>query len=170
MKTRIKKWRSKYWDARAAREKRFIASSAAIVLPLLYFFLLWQPAHRAVPKLLDTVPTLKAESVRLSIQAAEIAELQHRPQLAAFDATSLKSTLEESAQRHRIESLSVSLDAQDTNSVRVNCASMAFAAWIAWLRELEQEQHIRATSVSVSALPQSGMVKINALLTNSYAQ
>jgi type II secretory pathway component PulM len=42
--------------------------------------------------------------------------------------------------------------------------------WIKWLRELEQEQHVRADAISISVLPEVGMVKISATLSNGFNQ
>jgi type II secretory pathway component PulM len=43
---------------------------------------------------------------------------------------------------------------------------VSFEQWLRWLRALQQEQHIRADSLSVAMLPQPGMVKISATLIN----
>ncbi len=166
MKTRWKELRSKHWNSRSTQERRTLFIAFTLLLPIVYYFLLWQPAHRAVAKLHTTLPALQAQSLKLKDQAAEIDALRHRPQLAALDATALKSSIEESALRHQLHTSITSLDAQEPNGVRITCNAISFASWLGWLRDLQQEQHIRIGSISVSALPQAGMVKISATLTN----
>lgn len=170
MKTRWQELRSKYWETRPVQDRRAIMLAAVVLLPVIYYFLLWQPAHHAVSKLHDSIPVLQAQLVKLTGQAAEAEALRHRPQLAALDAVALKSGIEESAQRHQLRTAIGSLEVQEPNSVRITCDAISFFAWLNWLRDLQQEQHIRAEAVSISALPQSGMVKINATLSNGNAQ
>ncbi len=170
MKTRWQELRSKHWSSRPAQERRMIVWAAAVLLPVVYYFLLWQPAHRAVAKLHDTLPVLQAQAAKLTDEAAEVDALRHRPQLAALDAAALKTSVEESAQRHQLRAAINTLEMQEPNGVRVACDAIAFTAWLGWLRDLQQEQHIRADSISISALPQSGMVKISATLSNGNSQ
>ncbi|TAJ77824.1 MAG: type II secretion system protein M [Gallionellaceae bacterium] len=170
MKTRWQELRSKHWSGRPAQERRMIVWAAAVLLPVVYYFLLWQPAHRTVAKLHETLPVLQAQAAKLNDEAAEVDALRHRPQLAALDAAALKTSVEESAQRHQLRTAINTLEIQESNGVRVTCDAISFTAWMAWLRDLQQEQHIRADSISISALPQTGMVKISATLSNGNVQ
>lgn len=166
MKTRWQELRAKHWHSRPPQDRRALALMALLLLPLIFYFLLWQPAHRAVAKLHESVPALQAQALKLKDQAAEIEALRHRPQLAVLDAATLKSGIEESANKHKLRAAINTLDAQEPNGVRITCDAVSFAAWLAWLRDLQQEQHIRADSISISTLPQAGMVKISATLIN----
>ena len=166
MKTRWQEFLSKCWRTRALRERQLITVAAIFLLPLIFYFLLWQPAHQAVAKLKVSLPVLQAQSIKLNQNAAEIAVLRHRPQVAALDSMALKLSVEQSAAKHQL-SISISpVTSQDLAVIRITGDSISFASWLTWLRELEQEQHIRAESVSVSALPQAGLVKISATLSN----
>lgn len=166
MKTRWQELRTKHWSGRPAQERLLLLWAAAIILPIVYYTVLWEPAHRAVAKLHTTLPALQAQHIKLNDQAAEVEALNHRPQLSALDVTALKSSIEASAQRHQLRSLINSLEVQEPNGIRIAIDSIAYVELIAWLRELQQEQHIRADSLSISALPQAGMVKISATLVN----
>lgn len=170
MKTRLQQLRNQHWNNRPAQERRTILLGAIVLIPILYYFLLWQPAHQALAKLHTVVPVLQAQAARLTEQAAEVEALRHRPQLAALDAVALKTSVDESAQRHQLRAAITTLEIQEPGSVRIACDSISFAAWLNWLRDLQQEQHIRADSVSVAALPQSGMIKVSATLNNGSAQ
>lgn len=170
MKTRWQELRDKHWSPRPAQERRTILLAVIVLTPILYYFMLWQPAHQALAKLHVSVPVLQAQSAKLTEQAAEVEALRHRPQLAALDAQALKTSVEESAQRHQLRAAITTLEIQEPNGVRIACDAISFAAWLNWLRDLQQEQHIRADSVSIAALPQSGLVKVSASLNNGSAQ
>jgi general secretion pathway protein M len=170
LKTRWQELRTKYWSNRPAQERRVIAIVSILFLPFVYYFLLWQPAHVAVSKLHSTLPVFQAQATKLQDQAAEIDNLRHRPVLVSLDTQALKSSISESATRHQLSAFITSLEVQEPNAVRITCEAISFAMWIKWLRELEQEQHIRADAISISALSQAGMVKISATLSNGINQ
>lgn len=170
MKTRWQELRARHWGRRSAQERRMITVASVLLFPVVYYFLLWQPAHHAVAKLNSMLPTLQAQYTKLLAHAAEVDTLRHRPQLAALDTMALKSSIEDAAVRHHLRASITSLEAQEPNGLRITCDAVSFATWLAWLRELQQEQHIRADSVSISALPQTGMVKISATLVNGIVQ
>lgn len=166
MKARWPEFRKRYWDGRAARERRFIVFSALVLGPLAAYWLLWQPAHSASAKLRAAAPALRAQAEQVRAQAAEADMLRHRPRPATLDADALKLAVEASATRHRLRDALSTLDAVEPRSVRITLASVSFEQWLGWLRDLQREQHIRANSLSITALPQTGMVKASATLTN----
>lgn len=170
MNARWLELKKRYWDSRAARERQALSLAALILLPLFAYMMLWQPAHSAVKKLHASVPAMRAQAARLTAQANEVARLRHLPQPAVLDASTLKETVETVAENHQLRDAFSTIDAQEPNAVRITLASVSFEQWLRWLRELQQEQNVRADSVNIVALPQAGMVKISATLTNGGAQ
>jgi general secretion pathway protein M len=170
MKANWLTYKKRYWDSRPAREQKVLKLAAWISAPVLVYFVLWLPAHNAVQKLRVSVPVMHMEAERLRNQAGEVEMLRHRPKPALLDAVALKSTIEDSALRHNLREAISTLDLQQPNAVRIAFASVSFEQWLRWLRALQQEQHIRADSVSVASLPQVGMVKISATLINGGTQ
>jgi general secretion pathway protein M len=170
MKTRWLKFRKSNWDLRSAQERTLLKIFTLALLPLLIYFVLWQPAHNAVAKLHVSVPYVRMAAETLRAQAGEVEMLRHRPKLALLDAAAIKATIEDSVSRNNIREAISTLDVQLPNAVRISFSSVSFDLWLRWLRELQQEQKIRADSVSLVMLPQSGMVKISATLVNGAAQ
>lgn len=166
MKTRWAEFKVKYWRSRALRERQMISVAAAVLSPIVFYFLLWQPAQQAVAKLKISLPVLQAQALKLNENAAEVAALRHRPQVAALDPLAFKSNVEQSAAKHQLAISITPFASQDLSAIRITSDSISFAAWLGWLRELEQEQHIRVESTSISPLPQAGMVKMSATLSN----
>jgi len=166
MKARWQAFKKLHWDTRAASERRALALGTLLLSPVVAYFLLWQPAHLATAKLRISVPALRVQAAHLRTQSAEAESLRHLPHPAVLDANALKTAIEESAVRHQIRNAISSLDAQPPNAVRITLVAVSFEQWLSWLRSLQQEQHIRAESVGIAALPQTGMVKINVTLSN----
>ncbi len=170
MKVRWLAFKKRYWDGRAAQERRAIAIGALILSPVVAYFMLWQPAHVANAKLLASIPAMRTQAAHLRTQAVEAETVRHLPHPAVLDANALKAAIEESAVRHQLRGAISSLDAQPPNVVRMTLDSVSFEQWINWLRSLQQEQHIRVASTGIAPLPQSGLVKINATLINGGAE
>lgn len=170
MKSAWQEFKSKNWDSRSAQERKVLKLLGWAMTPMLIYFVLWQPARLAVKRLHTSVPVMHMEAERLRMQAGEVEMLRHRPKPALLDAVAMKSTIEDSASRHSLREAISTLDLQEPSAVRISFASVSFEQWLRWLKALQQEQHIRADSVSVAMLPQTGMVKISATLINGGTQ
>jgi general secretion pathway protein M len=166
MKARLQKLREQHWENRAPNERKLIAIGALITLPLLSFFLLWQPAHESVAKLHTRLPQLRIQNEQMHQASVTIEDLRHRPQLATMDSLAVKTAIEESAIRHQLRAAVTTLDLHEPNGVRITLTSVSFAKWLIWLRELQQTQHIRIESVAITPLAEPGLVAVRATLTN----
>jgi general secretion pathway protein M len=164
MKAYLNALHLQHWQARPKNERRTILIGAALVLPLLVYLLLWQPAHNAVAHLRESLPKLRVQVQQMNQASAQIATLRHHPQLVVMNALAVKSAIEESATRHQLALTTVT--AQEPNGVRITIAAISFEKWLIWLRELQQLQHIRIDSAAITLLTEPGMVAIHATLTN----
>lgn len=170
MKANWLAFKKSYWDSRTEQERKFLKIAAWVLTPVMIYLLLWQPAHSEVKKLKVSVPSMYKDAERLRSQAEDVEMLRHRPKPALLDAIALKSAVEDSATRNGLRDAISTLDLQQPNAVRISFVAVSFAEWLRWLRTLQQEQHIRADSASVSMLSQPGMVKISATLINGGTQ
>jgi general secretion pathway protein M len=163
MKKRIAQLKALYWDTLSATEQKTILRSAWILLPLLMYGLLWQPAHEALPKLQAALPQLRAQADQMQALAGQAQSLRQQAQLAVLDSDALKVAVEKSATSANLPLLVVP---GEQNSVRISADSIAFAQWLQWQHTLESTQHIRVASAMLVASPEPGMVKVQATLTN----
>jgi general secretion pathway protein M len=163
MKALIAKYKARHWDALSATEQKTILRGSWILLPLLMYGLLWQPAHEALPKLQAALPRLRAQADQMQALAGQAQSLRQQAQLAVLDSDALKTAVEKSAQAAGLPLVVVP---GEQNSVRISAESIAFARWLQWQHTLETTQHIRVASAMLVASPESGMVKLQATLTN----
>ncbi|MDR2195384.1 MAG: type II secretion system protein M [Gallionellaceae bacterium] len=170
MNARWQTFKKNVWDSRSAQERRTLMIAAWILVPLLAYAVLWYPAHTAVNKLRVEIPAMRAQAAHMRVEAEEAAALRHAPQPALLDAAALKTAIEESAARHQLRAAITSLDAQPPHAVRITLDAVSFEQWLAWLRSLQSEQHVRADSLVITALPQTGAVKVSATLVNGGSQ
>ncbi len=163
MKNRIAQLKASHWDTLSATEQKTILRSAWILVPLLMYGLLWQPAHEALPKLQAALPQLRAQADQMQALAGQAQSLRQQPQLAVLDSDALKIAVERSAKEANLPLLVVP---GEQNSVRISADSIAFAQWLQWQHTLESAQHIRVASAMLVASPEPGMVRVQATLTN----
>jgi len=166
MNAYLKTLRQQHWDTRALQERRAILLGLSIALPLLCYFLLWQPAHVAVGKLHTRLPQLRMQSEQIRQAVKQVEELRHRPRLAVMDAQAVKTAIEESATRHPLFTELATVTAQEPNGARITLTAVSFEKWLIWLRELQTSQHLRVDSIAITQLADPGMVAIRATLTN----
>ncbi len=163
MKELIAQLKTKHWDALSASEQKTILRGAWVLLPLLMYGLLWQPAHVALPKLQAALPQLRAQAEQMQSLAAQAQSLRQQAQPAVLDSDALKTAVEKAAQAANLPLLVVP---GEQNSVRISADSIAFAQWLQWQHTLESTQHIRVASAMLVASPEAGMVKVQATLSN----
>ncbi len=155
--------KARHWDNLSAAEQKTVRRGAWVLLPLLAYGLLWQPAHEALPGLRAALPRLRAQADQMQQLAGQAQTLRQQAQLAVLDSDALKVAVERSAQAANLPLL---VTPGEQNSVRISAENIAFAQWLTWLHALEGTQHIRVSSALLVAAPEPGVVKVQATLTN----
>jgi len=163
MKNKFLQLKALHWDTLSATEQKTILRGSWVLLPLLMYGLLWQPAHEALPKVQAALPHLRAQADQMQSLAGQAQSLRQKAQLAVLDSDALKTAVEKSAKEANLPLLVVP---GEQNSVRISAESLAFARWLQWQHSLELNQHIRVSTAMLVASPEPGMVKVQATLTN----
>ncbi|ADE10730.1 type II secretion system protein GspM [Sideroxydans lithotrophicus] len=167
MKALLARLKARHWDVLGATEQKTVIRGAWILLPLLMYGLLWQPAHQALPKLQTALPQLRAQAAQMQSLAGQVQSLRQQAQPAVLDSDALKIAVEKAASE---ANLPLQIVPGEPNSVRISADSIAFAQWLQWQRSLEQTHHIRVSSAMLVATTETGMVKVQATLTNGADQ
>ncbi len=167
MKARLADLKAAHWDTLSAAEQKTIRRGAWVLLPLLAYGLLWQPAHEALPKLQASLPALRAQAGQMAMQAGEVQDLRQRAQLAVLDSNALKSVVERSASE---SGLSLIVTPGEQNSVHISAEELSFEQWLQWLHAVERSQHVRVATAMLSASQAPGKVKVQATLINGAEQ
>ena len=167
MKALFDKLKARHWDTLSATEQKTILRGAWILLPLLMYGLLWQPAHQALPKLQEALPRLRAQADQMQSLAGQAQSLRQKAQLAVLDSDALKIAVEKSAQA---AGLPLQVVPGEQNSVRISADSISFAHWLQWQHALELNQHIRVSTVDAGSIARTGHGQVQATLTNGADQ
>jgi len=154
------------WAALNAGEQRALKWGAAILSPLLFFWLLWQPAHSGVERLQKSMPLMRAQSAQVQAQAIEVQTLRQGVRPALLEGAALHRLVVAGAEAAGWYAPVLVIDPVDKNEVRIHAEVIDFAHWLRFLRELERDHHIRVDSMTVTVALTPGLVGVNAVLGN----
>ena len=146
------------WSSRSPRERVAMALVAAWAAAILYAWLL-HSAGTGRDRLHASLPTLRAQAARLNAQAIEYLRLQ-AVQAPPASRTDLRTLLQAAAGEARIAAAIVSMDAIDSNQVKVVFGALPFADWLAWVAALRSQQ-VRIDQCRIEALSTPGLVSIS---------
>ncbi len=158
MKARLRK----LWESRSPRDRVLIAILAAVVAAVLYLWLA-QSAQRARTQLDASLSVLRAQSIRLDLDATELERVRAMP-LPPAAQTDLRTLIQTRLEAAGLARALVRIDAPDANQVQVVFGAVAFAEWLAWVAGLQAER-IRLDSGRIEALSTPGMVGVTATFT-----
>ena len=157
----------KLWESRSPRDRVAIAVLAAVVGAVLYLWLV-HSAYRARAQLGSSVSALRAQTLRLDADAAEVERLRAAPALPAVQ-TDLRALVQAQVGAAGLTRALQRIDAPEANRVQLVFGSVAFADWLAWVATL-QGQHIRLDTGRIEALTTPGLVGTTATFTRAKPQ
>jgi general secretion pathway protein M len=157
----------KIWEARSPRDRVLIAILAAVVATVLYFWLM-QSAQRARTQLGASLSDLRAQAIRLDLDATELARVRAMP-VPPEAQTDLRTLVQARAETAGLARALVRIDAPEANQVQVVFGAVAFTEWLAWVASLQAER-IRLDTGRIEALSTSGMVGVTATFTRAKPQ
>ncbi len=163
MKARLRK----LWESRSPRDRVLIAILAAVVAAVLYLWLA-QSAQRARTQLDASLSVLRAQSIRLDLDATELERVRAMP-LPPAAQTDLRTLMQTRAEAAGLARALIRIDAADANQVQLVFGAVSFAEWLAWVASLQAER-IRLDTGRIEALSTPGMVGITATFTRAKQQ
>ena len=154
-------WTS-FWEARNARERSVLTMAGGLLLLLLVWLWLIDPALQGRAQLKKTLPALHAQLAQLQALTKEAAALPAASSSANSAGTPSVSTpslsrplLESSLARKGIKAQTLEINGE---LVRMKLSGVSFAALIAWLGEMQAAAQLAVNDATVVALTQSDKV------------
>jgi type II secretory pathway component PulM len=156
-----------WWLACAPRERRTIAALIAI-LAIALFAWLAHSIQKSRAELRNTIPALRARADLVNQQAAEFERLRAAPG-ATVSPADLRSLVQGSTGTAGLSRAVTSIEAFDTDHVKIVFGAVAFADWLGWVAGLETLR-IQIESCRIEALSVPGTVSITAALVRPRLQ
>lgn len=151
-----------FWRRLSASEQAIMGGGAGLLLIILLVFYVWQPLEKERTRLRASLPGLRVEAQQMRVDAVTVPKLKSTTKPAPL-AGGLREIVEQAASGHRLQ-LS-QLDPEANGKLNIMLAAVPFDAWVKWLAILQAQQSIRLDTCRVEALPQPGMVKVQAVLS-----
>jgi general secretion pathway protein M len=140
----LRRW-SVLWQRRKLRERRVLLVSSLLLLVVIGWLGVVEPALLARQTLLQQVPELRAQLARLQSLAREVADL---PTVAPAAGLLSQQVLEQSLTAAGLKAQQIRVSEQE---VTLNFSDVSFASLAAWLQQVQQEQQLSVTEATVSA-------------------
>ena len=150
-----------FWAERSGRERTVLLGALSVALAAALYAFLWEPGLAARKSLSETLPRLRAQLEDMRLQREEIMALR-RALGAGPRSGDLGDLLRASAAQSPIAASLERTDALPNGGVLVLAAPVSFAAWLAWVENLQRELGVRLEACRVSALEQPGLVRVEA--------
>ncbi|HWA37954.1 MAG TPA: type II secretion system protein GspM [Burkholderiales bacterium] len=150
------------WRSATARERTFLAAGAIAFAVAALYALLWEPGIVAIRSLSRQLPRLEAQIEEMHALRGEIAALRDglKPDRAPRSAALLQATLEADP----LVRATIRMQWRGESRVSLEAAAIEFDRWIGLVSRLQRELGVRMEQCTIAALPQPGMVKMEAVL------
>ena len=151
------------WRTLQPRERIVLSGGGTLALIMLGYALFWAPLQRDLSHLRVAVPKERAQLLQMRAQVREVAALRARAP-AAGNNSNLLSTLERSAQEHKLRQYITRMEPDPVNGVRVSLDAVAFSALLQWLADLQRQSGVRADTATIAAQADTGIVNARLVL------
>jgi len=152
---------SAWWSERTPRERRVLRAIAALLAGLVALFV-WVDSERTRARLNAELPRLRASIAALERDAAEVQRLRALP-VAPTGAPSPLATL--ATNGGGLQGAQIAI--LDERRVKVTGGDVGFGLLLEWLRNAQATHGMRVESARLDALPTTGRVRAELLLTRT---
>lgn len=156
----MKELLSIWWRQRAPRERALIGWGGAALLLALAYAYVWLPVAGERHKLQAALPALRAAAAAVRMQAEEAGRLKAALAPPVSGAALLAAVRQAAGEGGNAPQLTL-LDEKRVNLV---WPAVSFDAWLNLLAALQAGPHVRLESATLAALPESGGVRVQAVL------
>ncbi|MBP0631906.1 MULTISPECIES: type II secretion system protein M [unclassified Cupriavidus] len=150
-----------FWSARNPREQAILAGGAAVLVLVIGYTLLWEPAAEGRQRLARSLPQMRADLAEMETLAQEARGLKATP-APALRGDALTQALQDSLGQHGLKA--TRLAAAADNNVQVQLDKVPFGAFSSWLQDVRQQQRMKVIDARVVYVGATALVNVSATL------
>lgn len=150
------------WRERTLRERAVLAILAAVLLALLGYALLWQPASDNIGRLQQELPLMRSEWARMQAMAAEVAASRHRTAAVVPTGADLQAALQQSLQEMGLSAQK--LATRPDGRITLEWHDAPFSRMADWLDQARQKWQVRVVEGHVERTLHPGNVSAHLVL------
>ena len=140
----------------------------SVILTAMLYLSLATSADNARSRLQASVPPLQAQAQKFDEHASEYERLRGTTAIPADDGD-LRALVQAQADAAGLSRTLTSIDTLDADQVQVVFNDVPFAQWLTWIAAMQLQQ-VRLGSGRIHALPEPGIVNVQATLTRTAAE
>ncbi len=144
-----------FWQERTLRERRILAVGGGLLLLVLVWLLLIDPALQGRAQWQQTLPSLRADYAQMQALAQQAA---NAPEPTPAGPMPARDELERSLAGHGLKPQSLTVG---DDQVRLVLSDVSFAALVDWLRQMQREVQLVVTEAGVTARDRVDRVDAN---------
>lgn len=137
-----------FWAERAPRERSVLALGAALLLLVVVYLVLVEPAWTGIARLERSLPQMRTNAAELESLLSEVRSLRTRAGVASVSAGEARGAIDTSLARSGVKAARV-IPLSD-GDMQMTFSDVPFAHWAPWLAGIERELGARATAVTVT--------------------
>jgi general secretion pathway protein M len=137
-----------FWAERAPRERSILMVGGILLLAVIAYLILVEPAWTGIARLERSLPQQRANAAELEALLAEVKSLKARPAVATMSATDARGALEGSLSKAGLKATRI-VPLSD-GDIQLTFSDVPVSKWAPWLASIERELGARSTAVTVT--------------------
>ncbi len=157
-------WRERFdafWNARDPREQTILGGGALVLVLIIGYLVLWEPASVGRDRLMRNLPAQRADLAEMETLAQEARSLQASP-APSLRGDALTQALQDSLGQHGLKA--TRLAPTGDNAVQVQLDKAAFGAVAGWLQDVRAQQRLKVADARISYVGATALVNVTATL------
>lgn len=150
-----------YWRTRSLREKQFMALGASLIIAVILAFYVIAPLGKERTRVRAALPALRLEAAAFDAAALEVNRLKPLAS-APVQNSDMRTALRDSATSMQIDSGTLAITEGGPGRARISLSRVPFSRFASWVDALQRNHKLRLNSALIRALPESGMVTVEA--------
>jgi general secretion pathway protein M len=156
---RLREW----WEARVPRERAIIAAGAAALVIGIAWAYIWEPLAADRSRLVDVMPRLRMQAVRVAAQGAEVDQLRAAAR-ARGPSASPQGAVDETMKAMGLAGVVTSVTSLGEGRVQVALRPVSFDSLMGAVAQLAEKHGMAVDALTVKAAGEPGKVQVDNLV------
>jgi general secretion pathway protein M len=137
-----------FWAERAPRERMILGVGGTVLLIVVLYLVLIEPAWSGIGRLERSLPQQRAQAAELDALLGEVKAMKSRPQVAMVSPSEVKGAIETSLARSGLKA--ARMVPLSDGDMQLTFANVPYGTWASWLAGIERELGARTISLVVT--------------------
>jgi general secretion pathway protein M len=137
-----------FWAERAPRERMILGVGGTVLLIVVLYLVLIEPAWSGIGRLERSLPQQRAQAAELDALLGEVKAMKSQPQVAMVSPSEVKGAIETSLARSGLKA--ARMVPLSDGDMQLTFANVPYGTWASWLAGIERELGARTMTLVVT--------------------